>query len=124
MSDIAMDRVDAETAVRKYLLYLEDPTKLRDENEVAIWVKAVDDAEDPLDKLGAIAKLHQVSSVDEEPLREGFVRHAKAWADEQGIPARAFSGLQVPDEVLRQAGFEVAYRRGRSRGRAGQGGLR
>lgn len=124
MSDIAMDRVDAETAVRKYLLHLEDPTKLRDENEVAIWVKAVDDAEDPLDKLRAIAKLHQVSSVDEEPLREGFVRHAKAWADEQGIPARAFSGLQVPDEVLRQAGFEVAYRRGRSRGRAGQGGLR
>jgi hypothetical protein len=101
------DPIDAEGAVRLYLLYLEDPSKLRDESEIQRKTQAVLDAEDPIDKLKALADLERVAKVDEEPLRKGFVEHAKAWAEPQGIPVTAFRELQVPDEVLREAGFDV-----------------
>jgi hypothetical protein len=101
------DPIDAEGAVRLYLLYLEDPSKLRDESEIQRKTQAVLEAEDPIDKLKALADLERVAKVDEEPLRKGFVEHAKAWAEPQGIPVTAFRELQVPDEVLREAGFDV-----------------
>jgi hypothetical protein len=118
------DPIDAEGAVRLYLLYLEDPGKLRDEGEIQRKTQAVLDAKDPIDKLKALADLERVAKVDEEPLRKGFVEHARAWAEPQGIPVSAFRELQVPDDVLREAGFEVpisAPRRRRGGGGAGSG---
>lgn len=114
------DPTDAEGAVRLYLLYLEDPSKLRDEREIQRKTQAVLDALDPIDKLKALADLERVAKVDEEPLRKGFVEHAKAWAEPQGIPVTAFRELQVPEDVLREAGFEVPAGPARRR-RAGGG---
>jgi hypothetical protein len=107
---------EAETAVRLYLLYLDDPAKLRDDAEIQKKTQAVLDAKDPIDKLKAIAELERIANIDEKPLREGFAQHAKAWADQQGVPASAFRELKVPDDVLRDAGFDV--RSPRRRGRA------
>jgi hypothetical protein len=111
----AATKSDTEGAVRLYLLYLEDPAKLRDETEIQRRTQAVLDAKDPIDKLKALADLERVANVDETPLREGFVANARAWAEAQGIPLSAFRELRVPDEVLREAGFDVPAR---GRGRA------
>ncbi|HEY8526800.1 MAG TPA: hypothetical protein VIL48_17650 [Acidimicrobiales bacterium] len=118
------DASEAESAVRHYLLYLEDPSKLRDEGEIQRKTQAVLDATDPIDKLKALAELERAAKVDEEPLRRAFIRHAKAWAEPQGIPVSAFRELRVPDDVLREAGFEVPSdrRRGRGRARVGEAG--
>jgi hypothetical protein len=98
---------DAEGAVRRYLLYLDDPSKLRDETEIQKKTQVVLDAVDPIDKLKAIADLKRVAQVDEAPLREGFIANAKEWAGANQIPVTAFRELDVPDDVLRAAGFEV-----------------
>jgi hypothetical protein len=98
---------DAESAVRQYLLYLEDPSKLRDETEIQKKTQAVLDAVDPIQKLKALADLERVAKVDEGPLREGFIAYASDWAAAENIPVAAFRELQVPDDVLRAAGFDV-----------------
>jgi hypothetical protein len=113
-----MTATTAESAVRTYLLYLEDPSKLRDEAEIQKKTAAVLDAKDPIQKLKALAELERVANVDEGPLREGFVKHAKPWAAEQGIPVSAFRELKVPDDLLRQAGFDLPAPRRRGRGAA------
>lgn len=114
----ATNELDPEAAVRLYLLYLEDPSKLRDEREIQKKTQAVLDAKDPIEKLKAIAELERVANIDEAPLREGFVKHVKTWAAEQHIPWTAFRELKVSDEVLRQAGFDVPAPRRRGRGAA------
>jgi len=98
----------AEDAVRRYLLFVEDPAQLRDEKEIQKRTQAVLDTTDPLEKLKALAELEQVANIQDEPLRKGFVEHAKAWADATGIPVSAFQELKVPAEVLKEAGFDVA----------------
>jgi hypothetical protein len=111
-----------EEAVRQYLRYLEDPGSLRDEQEIQKKTRAVEAATDPIDKLKAIAELERVSSIEEEPIRKGFVEHAKAWAYEAGVPVTAFRELKVPDDVLREAGFDLPTRgRGRGRGATSAG---
>src|SRR5262245_4968121 len=110
---------DAETAVRQYLLYLEDPANLRDEDEIQKKIQAAQDAVDPIDKLKALAELERVSKIEEDPLRQGFVAHAKVWAEQTGVPASSFRELKVPDDVLRAAGFDVPA--GGRRGRRGAG---
>jgi hypothetical protein len=117
----ATENTDAETAVRQYLLFLDDPSKLRDEGEIQSKTQAVLDAKDPIDKLKALAELERVAKIDEGPLREGFVKFAKEWASRMGVPPAAFREMAVPDEVLREAGFDVPVAR-RGRGRvAGEG---
>jgi hypothetical protein len=111
-----------EGAVRSYLLYLEDPTALRDDAEIAKRTEAVEKATDPIDKLKALAALEEASTIDEAPLREGFVASAKDWAEAQGVPLSAFVQLKVPEDVLREAGFSLSTsgRRGRRTGEARQ----
>jgi len=64
----------------------------------------------------AIAKLRLLAALEDEeagrvPDTAGekalFVTEAKAWADAEGIPVSAFQALHVPDDVLKEAGFEV-----------------
>jgi hypothetical protein len=113
----ATSKSDAETAVRQYLLYLEEPGQLRDEAEVQEKTQAVEVAVDPIDKLKAVADLERVTRIEEGPLREGFVTHAKAWAEQTGVPVSGFREMKVPDDVPRAAGFDVpAGRRGRGAG--------
>lgn len=114
------DMTDSEAVIRGYLLYLEDPNKLLDEAEIEKQQQAVEEALDPIDRLKALAELERVSSVDEEPLRQGFVQHAVDWAEQQAIPLAAFRGMGVPDEVLREAGFDVPATRRRGRRSVGE----
>lgn len=118
---VTTDAFDPESVIRQYLLFLDDPNKLRDEAEIEKAQQAVDEAQDPIERLKAHAELARASNVDEEPLKKGFVSHAKAWAEEQGIPLPAFREMQVPDEVLREAGFDVPAPRRRGRGGAAAG---
>jgi hypothetical protein len=86
----------------------------RNEAEVKDKTQAVEEAVDPIDKLKALAELERVAKIEEGPLREGFVAHAKAWAEQTGVPVSGFRELKVPDDVLLSAGFDVpASRRGR-----------
>jgi|SRR5688572_20793156 len=111
----ATSTANAEDQVRRYLLFLEDPDRLRDEKEIQRKTQAVLDAADPVEKLKALAELERVASIDEDPLRKGFVEHAKGWAEANAIPTAAFRELKVPDAVLREAGFDVPAARGRGR---------
>lgn len=112
------EQPNGEGAVRLYLMYLTDPESLRDESRIKALTTEVERAKDPIDKLRALAELEKAKAVDPAQFREGFVRNAKAWADEQGITAGAFRELGVPDDALAEAGFDVGGGR-RGRGRAG-----
>lgn len=109
-----------EGAVRLYLMYLTDPDSLRDESKIKSLQAEAAKAKDPIDKLRSLAELERAKAVDSSQFRDGFVRHAKQWADEQGITAGAFRELGVPDDALADAGFDVRGGRGRGRGRAGR----
>ena len=117
----AATKSDAEAAVRLYLLFLEDPAKLRDDADIQKKTKAVLDATDPIEKLKALAALERAANIDEKPLRASFVTHVKAWADDQGIPVTAFRELKVPDDALREAGFSLPATRTRSTTNTGAG---
>jgi hypothetical protein len=114
--------MDAEGAVRLYLLALEDPSKMRDEARIKKLQAAVDSAKDPIDKLKAIGELERAQAVDISQFRTDFVRVARSWAEANGVSAAAFQALGVPAEDLRAAGLIGG---GRSRGtRAASSGTR
>jgi hypothetical protein len=98
---------EAEGAVRRYLVLLEDPRKLRDEAAIQRLTQAVLVADDPIDKLKALAELERAAQVDEKAVRSAFVEHARAWAEAEAVPVSAFRELGVPDDALREAGFDV-----------------
>lgn len=107
---------DAELAVRQYLTFVEDPDKLVDPGEIERLEKAAGAADDPLAKLRAIGALEKARSVDGAAYRADFVRLAKGWAEQEGVPVVAFSRLGVPDDVLVEAGLLAGRGRG-TRGR-------
>jgi hypothetical protein len=96
-----------EEAVRRYLLHLEDPTKLVDEAKVASAQAAVEGAKDPLDRLKALADLEHARQPDTSEVEQDFVAQAKAYADSESIPVSAFREMGVPVDVLARAGFAV-----------------
>lgn len=111
--------VSSEDAVRMYLQYLADPTKLVDQASVKKLESDVDKAKDPIDKLKAVAALERARAVDGQQHEDAFIRNARAWADAEGIPLAAFKTMGVPDAVLARAGFDDGRRRGgRSRSAA------
>lgn len=107
-----------EDAVRRYLLFLDDPRQLRDDQEIQKLTQVVLDAVDPIEKLKALSNLERASSIDEAPLRQAFVEHAKAWADAEQVSVDAFRELRVPDDVLREARFDVPSSPARPRRRS------
>lgn len=120
---------DAEDAVRRYLAWIDDPSSIVDHEAVAAAEAAFAAATDPIDRLHAAAALERSRSADASVVEDGFVRHAKAYADEASIPAAAFTALGVGHDVLGAAGFGVASVRGRASGparsvRAASGGAR
>jgi hypothetical protein len=104
------DEADAEGAVRLYLSYLADPEGLRDADAVARAEQALADAVDPIDKLKAMAALRKAEEVDGTAFEIGFTRHAKDWAEREGIVVGDFLALGVPPEMLAAAGFADAGR--------------
>lgn len=111
-----------EDAVRRYLLWLEDPDSIVDEAAVAKAEAAVADAGDPLARLHALADLEHARAADAQGVTAEFVAHAKDYGEAQSIPLPAWEALGVPAEVLRQAGLTGGRgRRGAARSSGGGG---
>lgn len=102
--------VDAESAVRNYLMFLDDPDKLIDSNEVARLEDELEQAADPVDKLRIATRLHRLHRRDVEGYRQAFCAHAKDWAEANDIDVESFRALGVDDKTLRAAGFKLQPR--------------
>ncbi len=116
--------VTPESAVRRYLTWLDDPASVVDQDALARAEEAFATASDPIDRLHAAAARERAKAADVESISAGFAANARTYADTEGIPAEAFRTLGVPDDVLARAGFAVrgsGGRRGRG-GRVGSGG--
>lgn len=92
-------------AVRRYLHYLKDPSSLIDHRQVTALEAKLEEAADVVERLALREQLQQARTVDAAAVRDAFVTHAKAWADEQGITADAFRAEGVPDDALAEAGL-------------------
>ncbi len=95
----------AENSVRSYLLWLDDPSKLRDQSAIESTRAAIERETDPIQRLKAISRLEALEAVDGEVYRLAFVQHAKTWASANGVSADAFSQLGVGAKELRAAGL-------------------
>jgi hypothetical protein len=98
-------------------MYIDDPTKLVDAAAVKKAQSAVENARDPIDRLKALALVERAQATDETVYRADFIKHAKQWAEEEGIPASAFREMGVPNDVLTAAGIE-GQTKGRRRSKA------
>lgn len=99
--------VTGEEAVRRYLAYLTDPSGMRDDERIDQLERKLSSATDPIEKIRLASDLYRAQNVDGAEFRDGFVTHAKAWAEDNGIVAEAFLQMGVPAEDLRAAGFTV-----------------
>ena len=108
-----MSPAATESAVRDYLRAVKDPSSLRDDSNIAGLRKQLEDADDGLERLRLRQQIADAESPNLERYEEGFVTHAKAWADEIGIGVKAFTEEGVSNDVLRRAGFSLPGRRGR-----------
>lgn len=104
---------EAESAVRRYLAWLDDPASVVDLDAVARADAAFTNASDPIDRLHAAAARERARAADASAITSAFVRAARAYAELEGIPVEAFRAVGVPDDVLAEAGFAVATSRGR-----------
>ncbi len=117
---MTIDTLDGspETAIRNYLLFLEDPTKLVDHELIEKLMAKVKQAGDPIERLMAYAELERAQRTDNNKYKLDFILHAKGWAEANGVGAAAFRQLGVKDDVLRSAGLvSTDSRRGRKQRR-------
>ncbi len=103
---------DPESAVRRYLAWIDDPSSAVDHDAVEAAEAAFAAATDPIDRLRAAAARERAAAADVSALAHDFVVHAKAYADAEEIPVAAFRALGVRDDVLAEAGFDVPTGRG------------
>lgn len=105
-----------EDAVRAYLLWLEDPESLRDQDAIEAANADVARSKDPIERLKAISRLEALSTVDGQQFRDGFINHAKPWAAANNVSVDAFRELGVSPKDLKDAGFAVTVRGSASSG--------
>lgn len=111
-SDVATK--DQESAVRSYLQALKDPDSLRDDKAVNELERKLNRTSDPLERVKLRGQLDRARRIDPAVYEEGFVAHAKQWAEEHGVTAEAFKAEGVSDEVLARAGLDGGRRRSRA----------
>lgn len=101
-----------EDGIRAYLDSLGKPNKpVVDREAVKALKDQIKTESDPIVKLRLHAQLEleqQGKLEDHDGDKAVFVAEAKGWADAEGIPVSAFQALKIPDEVLREAGFDVS----------------
>ena len=107
----------ADAAIREYLLFLENPAQLVDQRVAERLERRIETAADPLDRLIAIAEHERAIHPDEIPYRSAFITHAKQWATDHNVSARAFEQMGVASEVLVEAGLSPTDGARRSRRR-------
>jgi hypothetical protein len=120
----AMASSTAETAVRNYLIALNDPSSLRDETTISELENRIERSEDRLERVRLRQQLRDAQSPSIERYENEFVTHAKSWAEEQGVTAEAFAEEGVPDAVLRRAGLRAPRRGAGRRSQTSSGGGR
>lgn len=108
-----MSPAATDSAVRDYLRAVKDPSSLRDDSTIADLRKKLEEADDGLERLRLRQQIADAESPNLARYEEGFITHAKAWADEMGIGVKAFTEEGVSNDVLRKAGFSLPGRRGR-----------
>jgi type I restriction-modification system DNA methylase subunit len=97
-----------DDAVRTYLQSLQDPQVLVDKHKVKQVDQQLTKESDPLKRL----ELHEQKRRLDDPneaknqAKEAFVKHAKAWADENGVTVASFAGEGVPAVAGQHAGAE------------------
>lgn len=104
----------AEAAVRTYLTALRDPSSLRDEGRMSTLQSQLEKSADDLERLQLRQQLLDLETPSIDKHEADFITHAKAWAEEHGITARAFEAEGVPGQVLRKAGLAPSGRGRRS----------
>lgn len=111
-----MPSASPETAVRKYLAALRDPSSLRDEKKIGELEQRLDASTDEVERLKLRQQLHDAKRPNIQSFEDDFVDHAKGWAEAQGVGEKAFLEEGVTPAVLRRAGFRgVAAGGGRRR---------
>ena len=110
MNDYMNNGNEAEQAIRSYLLWLDDPSSLRDQQAIDEATAMIEHDADPIARLKAIARLEALEAVDGSAFRDGFVANAKAWAAENGVSGEAFRRLGVSPKDLRDAGLSGGAR--------------
>lgn len=103
-----------EAAVRNYLQALKDPESLRDDKTINDLEKRIGSTDDPLERVKLRAQLEQAQRIDPSAYEDGFIAHAKEWADQHGVTAESFKAEGVSDDVLARAGLDGARRRRRT----------
>ena len=96
---------ESAEAVRSYLQWLEDPSSVRDHEAIAEAHAQATTAADPLDRLKALSRLQALEAVDGDMFRARFVEHAASWATANEVTPEAFTKLEVPRDVLEDAGL-------------------
>ncbi|MCU1398146.1 MAG: hypothetical protein JWN62_1255 [Acidimicrobiales bacterium] len=114
--------LDPEAVVRQYLLFLEDPSRLVDEAEIARLEAEAAGTSDPIEKLRALAALTRARNVDGSAYEQAFVRVARGWASDNAIPVSSFVALGVSEAVLRTAGLLTSTKSTAARSRRSTGG--
>lgn len=115
-----MPTANVEDSIRAYLASLEakpaTPKPVVDREAVKALTAQIKAESDPINKLRLYAAREEARKgaipepEDTSGLEAVFVAEAKAWADAEGIPVDAFLALNVPGQVLRDAGFTLAGR--------------
>jgi hypothetical protein len=112
----------AESAVRNYLMALNDPSALRDEAGLADLQRRLNEASDAITRLELRQKIMDAEEPQIDRYEADFVTHAKEWAEQNGISSKVFVAEGVDLAVLRRAGFSVPG--GRRAASAGRGRTR
>jgi hypothetical protein len=103
MTDVLDDT--AESAIRNYLLFLEDPAKLIDHELIDQLQNKAKAATDPIQRLKAYSELERAKRTNDSAYKLDFILHAKTWAEANNVSAAAFRQLGVKDDVLKSAGL-------------------
>lgn len=104
----------AERAVRNYLVFLDDPRKLVDDDLVNSLQAKAQQAIDPIERLRIYSELERAQCADESTYRLDFILHAKTWAAANDVSTAAFRRFGVGDDVLNSAGLLPGEATGKS----------
>lgn len=108
----------AEQAIRRYLLWLNDPSSIVDVEAIEEAERRAKQTTDVIEKLKALSRVEHMRLGDSGAVKRGFLEHAKAWGDQHEISAASWIRLGVPPEVLREAGITGNRAAGRPPARA------
>jgi hypothetical protein len=95
----------AEQAIRRYLLWLNDPNSIVDVEAIEEAEREAKETVDVIEKLKALSRVEHMRLGDSAAVKRGFLEHAKEWGDRHEISAVSWIRLGVPPDVLREAGI-------------------